>query len=94
MDYEKTAVILKAIADPKRLKIINLLAVKSMCACEILEHFDFTQPTLSHHLKILENTGIITVKKRSQWHYYAINEMIVKDIVSTMGLICDMRNCN
>ena len=50
MNYDEMAGILKALADPKRLKIIDLLTGGSLCACEILKHFDFTQPTLSHHI--------------------------------------------
>lgn len=54
MNYEEMSVILKALADPKRLKIIDLLSCGSLCACDILDHFEFTQPTLSHHMKVLK----------------------------------------
>lgn len=64
MDYEKTARLLKALADSKRLKIVDILSCGTMCACDILEHFDFTQPTLSHHMKVLEKSGIVRVTKR------------------------------
>ena len=50
--YEKNSKILKALSDPNRLKIIDILSCGERCACEILEHFDFTQPTLSHHMKV------------------------------------------
>lgn len=53
MNYEDMSKTLKALADPKRLKIIDLLSCGSLCACDILDHFDFTQPTLSHHMKVL-----------------------------------------
>lgn len=74
MDYEKVSVVLKAVADPKRLKIVHLLSGGTMCACEVLEHFDFTQPTLSHHMKVLEKAGIVVVNKKGQWHHYELKE--------------------
>ncbi|MBL1224566.1 ArsR/SmtB family transcription factor [Enterococcus sp. BWR-S5] len=83
--YEQTSVILKALADPKRLKIIDLLsAAESLCACDVLEHFDFTQPTLSHHMKILEKAGIVKVEKRSQWHHYSLQEEFVQQFLSDL----------
>lgn len=63
MNYVELSVMLKALADPNRLKIVDLLSNGSLCACDILEHFDFTQPTLSHHMKVLEKAGIIFVTK-------------------------------
>lgn len=77
MDYEQLASVLKAMADPKRIKIIHLLSDESMCACDVLTHFDFTQPTLSHHMKVLETAGIITVSKQCKWHYYSLNKAFV-----------------
>ncbi|MFV0558167.1 MAG: ArsR/SmtB family transcription factor [Enterococcus sp.] len=73
MNYEAYAAQLKIIADPKRMKIIDLLSCGEMCACDLLEHFDFTQPTLSHHMKVLEKAGFVTVKKEGKWHYYRLN---------------------
>lgn len=84
MDYGQLANILKAMADPKRVKIIHLLSDERMCVCEILPHFDFTQPTLSHHLKVLEAAGIITVSKECQWHYYSLSPIFVEIFMSKM----------
>ncbi|MDT2424077.1 metalloregulator ArsR/SmtB family transcription factor, partial [Enterococcus avium] len=60
MNYDELSVMLKALADPKRLKIIDLLSCGSLCACDVLDHFEFTQPTLSHHMKVLERSGVVT----------------------------------
>lgn len=65
MDYEELSKVLKAISDPKRMKIIDLLSCGSLCACDVLDHFDFTQPTLSHHMKVLEKAGIVSVEKKA-----------------------------
>ncbi len=73
-NYEQLAVILKALADPKRLKIVELLsATDSLCACDLLEHFDFTQPTLSHHMKVLLECGFVKSRKEGTWNYYSLN---------------------
>ncbi|MEI5993630.1 ArsR/SmtB family transcription factor [Candidatus Enterococcus mansonii] len=85
MDYEKMSLVLKAMADPKRMKIIDLLSYNSMCACDVLEHFDFTQPTLSHHMKVLEAAGIVAVNKQKQWHHYTLKEEFARDFMNTMA---------
>lgn len=84
MDYEKTSQVLKALADPKRMKIIDLLSCGSLCACDVLKHFDFTQPTLSHHMKVLEQAGIVSVSKQSQWHHYTLKADFVKEFMDSM----------
>ncbi|MTD41872.1 metalloregulator ArsR/SmtB family transcription factor [Erwinia sp. CPCC 100877] len=84
MNYEKTSLILKAMADPKRLQIIDILSGGTLCACEVLEHFDFTQPTLSHHMKVLEKAGIVSVNKRSQWHHYTLRADFVEEFMLSM----------
>lgn len=71
--YEKNAKILKALSDPNRLKIIDLLSCGEKCACEILESFKFTQPTLSHHMKVLIDCGLIEVRKDGIWNLYKLN---------------------
>ncbi len=73
MDYEKNARILKALSDTNRLKIIEILSGNEKCACEILKDFNFTQPTLSHHMKILMDCGIVECRKRGLWSYYSLN---------------------
>lgn len=84
MNYDRISATLKAMADPKRMKIIDLLSSGSLCACDVLTHFDFTQPTLSHHMKVLEKAGIVSVTKQSQWHHYTLREDFVK------SFMCDM----
>lgn len=71
--YEKNAKILKALSDPNRLKIIDLLSFGEKCACEILESFKFTQPTLSHHMKVLIDCGLIEARKDGIWNLYKLN---------------------
>lgn len=68
---------LKAMADPKRLKIIDLLSCGSLCACDILEHFEFSQPTLSHHMKVLQNAGIVGARKEGKWQHYTLQQQFI-----------------
>lgn len=94
MDYQELANLLKVVAEPNRLKILNLLSCGEMCACDILDHFNFTQPTLSHHMKVLEDKELILVQKRGKWHYYSLNPE--KSTVIINGLtevISNSKNC-
>jgi ArsR family transcriptional regulator len=71
--YERNAKILKALSDPHRLKIIELLSCGEKCGCEILESFNFTQPTLSHHMKVLSDCGLVENRKSGIWSQYKLN---------------------
>lgn len=73
MTEEKVSEICKALGDPNRLKIIKLLTNGEKCACDLLEKFNITQPTLSHHMKILSDTGLVKSRKEGKWTYYKIN---------------------
>ncbi|MDN5831742.1 MAG: metalloregulator ArsR/SmtB family transcription factor [Tetragenococcus halophilus] len=78
MDYELTAKVFKALGDPKRVQIVDMLSCGEMCACDLLERFNFTQPTLSHHMKVLINAGIVQTRKTGTWHNYSLNEENMK----------------
>lgn len=94
MNYSELSLMLKAIADPKRLKIIDLLSCGSLCACDILDHFAFTQPTLSHHMKVLEKVGVVTVTKDGTWHRYQLTESFINEFMGNMmQLFSNDENC-
>ena len=73
MTEEKVSIICKALGDSNRLKITVLLTQGEKCACELLEKFDITQPTLSHHMKVLADAGLVTFRKDGKNTYYQIN---------------------
>lgn len=73
MDSKKTAVMFKAFCDENRIKILQLLSTGEKCACRLLEELDVTQPTLSHHMKILCDSGIVTGRKEGKWMHYSIS---------------------
>lgn len=74
MDYPAYVAALKAMADENRLKIIALLSQGTLCGCDILTHFSFTQPTLSHHMKVLADAGIVTSYKAGKWTHYTLSQ--------------------
>lgn len=71
--YAIESKILKAISDENRLKIIDLLSNGEMCACDILKYFNFSQPTLSHHMKVLLDCKIINCKKEGTSNKYTLD---------------------
>lgn len=76
MNQDKILSILKALSEKKRFEILKILSEseKEMCACEILDKFNITQPTLSHDMKILIETEIVESRKDGKWTYYKINK--------------------
>ena len=72
-DRERLVAALRALGDPTRLEIFRLLAAQEapVCACDVVEGFALTQPTISHHLRILREAGLVTVEKRGVWAWYA-----------------------
>jgi ArsR family transcriptional regulator len=64
--------VFKALADSIRLRILGLLSCREMCVCEVMVALDLTQPTASHHLRILENVGLVKDRKEGKWVFYSI----------------------
>ena len=72
---DELARLLKALADPTRLQLVSMVAVLEdgeACVCDLTEPLGLTQPTISHHLKILVDAGIFTRDKRGVWAYYSL----------------------
>ena len=72
-NYSENARLLKALGDRSRLEIVDMLSGGELCACKILEKFNITQPTLSHHMKTLCECGLVTGRKAGKWIYYSLN---------------------
>lgn len=73
MDERKTALIFKAFCDENRIRILKMLKSGEKCACKMLEELNVTQPTLSHHMKILCDSGVVVGRKEGKWMYYSIS---------------------
>ncbi|WP_390489978.1 ArsR/SmtB family transcription factor [Solibaculum mannosilyticum] len=67
------ALICKALGDANRLKIVKMLSDGEKCGCKLLEAFEITQPTLSHHMKILCECGLVETRKEGKWSHYSLN---------------------
>lgn len=74
----------KALSDDTRYRIFMKLKSKEMCACDLLESFEITQPTLSFHMKKLLECGLVIGKKDGIWMRYRINDAIVKEVIEQL----------
>ena len=99
-NYEDNIKLLKALGEVNRLKIVDMLSSGEKCACIILENFHFTQPTLSHHMKVLMDSGIVKCRKEGTWIYYSLDTdlynkfmMFLNDILSNDKKCICASNC-
>jgi len=70
--HSESARVFKALSDENRLRILEMLSNGEKCACLLLERMDITQPTLSHHMKVLCDSGIVAARKSGKWIHYSI----------------------
>ncbi|OPJ55822.1 ArsR/SmtB family transcription factor [Alkalithermobacter paradoxus] len=84
-DYGKYALLMKALGDETRAKIFDMLSEGEKCACNILEEFNITQPTLSYHMKILCESGLVNSRRDGVWTKYSIN----KESLDTIKIFFD-----
>ena len=69
---KKMALVFKALSDENRIRILKLLRGGEKCACKLLEELSISQPTLSHHMKILCDSGLVTGRREGKWMHYSI----------------------
>jgi len=85
---EQVAPLLKAMADPVRLRLLSLVASHAggeACVCELTDAFELSQPTISHHLKVLHETGLLDRSKRGVWVYYKVRTEALDSLASLIG---------
>ncbi|MGN0205359.1 MAG: ArsR/SmtB family transcription factor [Coprococcus sp.] len=91
MDVSK---ILKAISDPKRLRIVDMLSCGELCACKILEEFHITQPTLSHDMRVLIEAKVVTDRREGKNIYYSLNKEYLNAFHQTLGeIFAEQEDC-
>ena len=73
MEEREAAQIFKAFCDENRIRILKLLCTGEKCACKLLEEISVSQPTLSHHMKILCDSGVVVGRKEGKWIHYSIS---------------------
>ena len=100
MDYQKNARVFKALCDENRWKILDLLKNGEQCGCVLLNKLDISQSTLSHHMKILCDSGIVEGKKAGKWTHYSISQqgvaaaqellagLTINDLTDRQGCSC------
>lgn len=71
--YKYDSIVFKAFCDENRLQILEMLQSGEKCACVLLEQLKITQPTLSHHMKVLTESGIVIGRKEGRWTHYSIS---------------------
>jgi ArsR family transcriptional regulator, arsenate/arsenite/antimonite-responsive transcriptional repressor len=82
------APLLKALADPVRLRLLSLVASHvdgEACVCDLNDAFDLSQPTISHHLKVLHEVGLLDRSKRGVWVYYRAKAEAIGDLATFLG---------
>lgn len=95
--YSQNALLFKALADTNRLMIVDMLSCGELCACKILEGLGITQPTLSHHMKILCDCGLVSSRKDGKWTHYSLNMATVERFKEFLALVTSEKNnciCN
>jgi len=84
---DRLAAALRVIADPARLRLVSLIASRpdaTSCVCELTEPLGLSQPTVSHHLKVLHASGILDREKRGRWVFYRLNEEPLRMLQETL----------
>ena len=76
--------VMKSLSDPNRIKIVKLLQQKEMCVCELQEALGISQPSVSKHLKILEEAGVVDYKKDGLWANYYLDKTNINPYVAAM----------
>ncbi|MEO5708946.1 MAG: metalloregulator ArsR/SmtB family transcription factor [Nocardioidaceae bacterium] len=85
---ERIAPLLKALADPVRMRLLSLVASHQdgeACVCDLNDAFDLSQPTISHHLKVLHESGLLDRSKRGVWVYYRVRPTALTDLAALIG---------
>ncbi|TMK74762.1 MAG: helix-turn-helix transcriptional regulator, partial [Actinobacteria bacterium] len=81
-EAERLAALAKALGDPIRLQLVDVLRKHAgkVCVCELVPLFELSQPTVSHHLKVLREAGIVGSERRGLWAYYYVNRDAVEEL--------------
>ena len=77
-DLENRARLFKALGDEVRLKLLHLVRDQEVCVCDLMQVMDMAQGTLSHHLNVLLQAGLVTARKQGRWNYYQATPMALR----------------
>lgn len=85
---ERLAAVFKALADPARVKLVSLIAASEggeACICDLTEPLGLSQPTVSHHMKLLVDSGLVSREQRGKWAYYRVNAEALDRIATAVS---------
>ena len=85
MSQNDVALLFKALGDSNRLEIVKLLSEGEKCGCKLLEALDITQPTLSHHMRILCQCGLVQSRRVGKWSHYSLNCATLAALKAAIG---------
>ena len=93
---ERMAAIAKALGDPIRLQLVDVLRKHAgkVCVCELVPLFDLSQPTVSHHLKVLREAGIVDSERKGLWAYYYVTPSALEGLGAWLPGCCPPESCN
>ena len=80
-----TTGVLKALADPLRWRIVELLAGEELCVCHLVEELDAPQPLVSHHLRVLRDLGLVSTERFRYWTYYRLDRTALAPLAARLG---------
>ena len=79
--------ILKALAEPRRWRIVELLSCEELCVCHLAEEIGIAQPLVSHHLRVLRDAGLVEATKHRQWTYYRLRREVFEAVADRLGAV-------
>jgi ArsR family transcriptional regulator len=82
---DRRADVLKALAEPARWRIVEALVCEELCVCHLTESLGMAQPTVSHHLKVLRDAGIVESERHRQWIYYRLRPEVLADLATELA---------
>ena len=85
---ERLASMFKALADPARVKLVSLIAASDggeACICDLTEPLGLSQPTVSHHMKMLVDVGLVSRDQRGKWAYYRVNDDVLETLAGALS---------
>ncbi len=92
--YFEYTMVFKALGDPRRAMIIDMLSCGELCACKILEKFEMSQSTLSHHMKLLRQCGLVKGREEGKWTHYSLDMDMVHRVKEFFcDITTDRENC-
>ena len=90
MNEMEIALLCKALSDSNRVKIVEMLSRGELCACKLLEAFQITQPTLSHHMKILCASGLVRARREGKWAHYSLDREKIEGLLDSLTALFAM----